>query len=62
MEHSVGLTETNMKVSSKPIILKAMVDTFGLTAASLKAFGKTIRCMVKARLYGLMVVNTKENM
>jgi len=61
MVRSVGLMEISTKENLMLIIYKDMVDIHGLMVDNIKVFGRIIRCMVRVYLYGLMVVNIKDN-
>jgi hypothetical protein len=54
--------EINMKASSKPIISKAMADTYGLMGENSRDSGKTIKCMERVPLFGQMAESMKVSM
>jgi len=61
MEVLLGWMVINMKVNLRPIILKVLEDIPGLMEESMRDFGRTTKCTVRERLFGLMEENTKES-
>jgi hypothetical protein len=57
-----GQTELNIMESLEIITLRVLGHIYGQTGENLQEIGKTIRCMEKAFLNGLMVEDMKEGM
>lgn len=51
-----------MKESSRLTISKVTADTSGSMDESMKDFGRTTKCTVRAPLFGLMAASTRESM